>query len=245
MIPRSSRETRLPKALQDYKREIEAYCGFELPICYEPTLADRGTLTHDPMAAVVKTQTWPPTSAVIAHELCHAYRYFNCGVPFMMFEPTLFINRGGVNERADFHLDNMLEHLYVLGYMQERFGFPPDPTHIGRDYEMALSRSGEALQRKSVLLCNWLLANYHFPQWVPEYAKLLNRDQLTQTAEVLLQEVRAAGPSKPMVVAALVRALGIDFDRVQLRRRSVQKRCDEGAPLIAWLAAESDCPPAS
>ena len=228
----------LPPALERLVRQIEVYCGFEIQMVHEPLLHTRGALLHDPSSIVLRFKRYPVCLAVLAHELCHARRYFVQRIPFFEFLPERVIQVAGRQESAATHLDNLLEHLVILQEMNDELGFAKDHTHVANDLEACESGIADAFTRKCTLLTNWLLASHHFPPYVERYRALLGNDHLLEKGESLLSDVHRAGTSKAKTIAALVRSLGIDLGEIRLRYRNPTLRCDDGAMLPDVLAEE-------
>jgi hypothetical protein len=134
-----------------------------------------GALIHSPSSIVIEVAALPAMPAVLAHELCHARRYFLEQVPFFEFIPPRFFERGGKKASAAEHLPNMPEHIFILCEMANRLGFPRDETHIANDFKACSRDISNELLRKSIILTNWLLANFHFPDYVPRFRRVHRR----------------------------------------------------------------------
>ncbi len=139
------------------------------------------------------------------------------------------------------NLDNMLEHIFVLRDMKERFGFPIDPTHVQHDISVHIEWPVDRFSRQCLALCNAALVHFHFPQLSSEMSIVLGKEGLREAAGSLNQFLQKSVVSKPQMIAALTAAVGINASEVELRSRNVIKKCDNSAPLIEWL--KEDCDP--
>jgi hypothetical protein len=232
-------EVELPEALLSIILEIETYCGFEIKMEVDRFLRARGMLTSGPTWMVLKVKCLPPDLAVVAHELCHARRYYNQKTWMMRFVPTRFFGTGERQRDAAEDLDNVLEHLVILQELQDEFGIAKTDSHVVEDLD-SLDQEKDGFLRRSILLTSWLLSNYHFPHLIDRAKWLLEKENLSSTAARLLSDSRQAGLSKAKLIAAFVRAIGIPEDEVELRYRDPKANgYDVGALLSTVLAVES------
>jgi hypothetical protein len=226
----------LSPELKQLTDKIEERCGFEITVTWMPRLSARGALDHGPTSMTIHVRNLAVNPAVICHELCHAERYFLLGVPFIQLTPPRQI-RGLDDSAIDAaeNLDNMLEHIIVLREMKERFGFEKDPIQVRADISAYHEWPGDEFSRRCLALCNAALVHFHFPDLSSEMDAILAAEGLTQVAQDLITILDSHLDSKPRMVEALVKALEIDVDDVQLRARNLRDACDVGAPLRKWL----------
>jgi hypothetical protein len=215
---------------------IEEHCGFEITVTWTPRLSARGALYHGPASMTIHVRDLGANPAVICHELCHAERYFLLGVPFIQLTPPRQI-RGLEDSAIDAaeNLDNMLEHIIVLREMNERFGFEKDPIHVREDISTYQDWPSDDFSRRCLALCNAALVHFHFSELSSEMDAILAAERLTRVAQDLITILDNCLDSKPRMVEALVKALEIDVDEVQLRARNLRDACDVGGPLRKWL----------
>ena len=232
-------ETDLPDRLSSLAQEIEAFCGFEIKVEHDPFLRARGMLVSGPLSIIIKVKGIPVDFAILAHELCHARRYYNRKTWIMEFIPRRTYGAGGMEQSLAENLDNVLEHIFIQQEMEDEFGFPKDDSHVIEDLS-AINTESDPTMRKAILLTTWLLSHRHFPWHLERITALLEEHGLIQTAETLLAEADEAGPAKAKLVAALVKSLGIPENEVQLRHRDPQANGqDQGAMLREVLEAEA------
>jgi hypothetical protein len=233
-------EAELPESFLSLIREIETYCGFEIKMELDRLLRARGMLTSGPTWMILKVKSLPPDPAVVAHELCHARRYYNRKTWMMRLVPPRSFGSGQTRLDAAENLDNVLEHLVILQELQDEFGFAKNDSHVVEDLN-SLDQEQDGFLRRLILLTSWLLSNYHFPHQIDRVKRLLEEEELWPTADRLLVDARQAGHSKAKLVAAFVRAMGISENEVELRYRDPKANgCDVGAMLPVVLAAESE-----
>jgi len=232
----------LSPALRQLTDEIEQHCGFEITVTWNPRIVSRGLLYHGPKHITIVLKALSPNPAVICHELCHAERYFRLGVPFIQLGPPreiLGVDGDMASDAAE-NLDNMLEHIIVLSEMKTRFGFDFDPTHVREDLSTYHKWPKDEFSRRCLALCNAALVYFHFPELSPEMEFVLKTEGLAEIAQDLNRNLGSSLHSKPRMVEALAKALGIPFVEVQLRARNVREGCDVGAPLVEWLIDNKD-----
>lgn len=225
------------QCLLDLVGEIEAYCQFEILMQHEPLLAARGMLSHEPGSITLYLKEVPAQPAVVVHELCHARRYFNRQVWITELIP--YRQLPGSDRSAADDIDNQIEHLFIHAEMNDEFGFAPDDTHIKADLA-ALKFVTESFHRKTTLLMNWLLINFHFTKHLPEIRSLIECEALTEVANRLLAEVKAAGTSKAKIIASVAKALDIPQKEIRLRRHATPPNGHDEGDMIAIVLAEEE-----
>jgi hypothetical protein len=230
----------LPPALSNLIKEVEEYCGFEIKMEHDSFLSARATLVSGPNSMTLKVKQIPVNTAAVAHELCHARRFYNQKVWMMELIPPRYFGTGEQKRNAAENLDNVLEHLVILKEMEDELGFSKDDSQVVEDLNATRMRSEDPFLYKSILLTNWLLSKYHFPNHIARVRKLLAEERLLSVAETLLSEVQAADGSKSKIIAALAKALGIPQNEIRLRRRDpCAGGQDEAAMLSEVLQKES------
>lgn len=232
-------ETNLPERLSSLVQEIEALCGFAIRLEHDPFLRVPGMLVSGPLSMTIKVKRIPVDLAVLAHELCHARRYYNRKIWMMESIPPRTYQAGGVEYSLAENLDNALEHIFIQQEMEDEFGYPKHDSHVVEDLSSIGIETDPTLLH-AILLTTWLLSNRLFPQHVERIDGLLKEHGLFQTAETLLAEFVEARGAKAKVVAALIKALGIPDTEVRLRHRDPEANGqDTGAMLREVLEVEA------
>ena len=221
---RDKARAELPQNVLALMDDIEAFAGREIQFEFNhlppPTEYPEAAASYvqEDKARILLREAAPISAQDVLHELLHIQRYWVEGVP--QLEPADGDWGKDDNWATTAQIENSLEHLVILPREADyRFSPRPKFTEIAQrewsEYPWP-DVQGE-FQRRFVCYMRWLACETIPDEAVRALAKdCLTREGVFGDAERLRKTVLRRLPNKRRSLAAVVRALGIPADGVQL-----------------------------